>query len=410
MKVKVFFILLILNVFSCENSGQNYEKMAFTIHSTKWDLNPYKFSSFIADSVTILKNQQYSAVDYSCIGDIKNAIRVWPNNIKLSNGNVLKGVRDVSKDEIENFKRFSPIDAIPYILKKAQENKITIINEAHHIAQHRVFTTRLLKGLYNHGYRHIGLETLNYEPKIDSLLHKLKYPQMNSGYYTKEPQFGNLVREALKLGFKVFGYEGRDFQDPKEREIQQARNIENYIKKNPEGKTIIHCGYDHGSENNSSFWEKAMAGRLYEFTGIDPLTINQTEHSESSKNHLYRTANVTEPSIYINENGDIYDGNIGNLGYDIAVFHPLSENDNRPKWLLYGERQFFDFDFSDLDKLELPWLIFAYRHEEKIGHAVPYDIQESKNKKVKLVLEPGDYNIIIWNKKNNAYLTKFSTF
>jgi hypothetical protein len=46
-------------------------------------------------------------------------------------------------------------------LNRAKNEKLIIINEAHHNIKHRVFTTSLLQGLYDNGYRFFGLEALS---------------------------------------------------------------------------------------------------------------------------------------------------------------------------------------------------------------------------------------------------------
>src|SRR5690606_18409918 len=109
---------------------------------------------------------------------------------------------------------------------------------------HRVFTESLLEGLYQNGYRYLGLEAL----AEDSLINIRKWPVINDGYYTNEPQFGNMIREALRLGFIVFGYEsgGRG----KEREMGQAANIVEILKNDPNTKILIHCGFGHIVEDN----------------------------------------------------------------------------------------------------------------------------------------------------------------
>lgn len=104
-----------------------------------------------------------------------------------------------------------------------ETEQIIIINEAHHFPYHRIFISSLLKVLYEKGFRYYGAETLNYG---DSTLMQLRYPTLTTGFYTAEPQFASLAREALKLGYKIFPYEARSLQtisDPKQREIcQQA--------------------------------------------------------------------------------------------------------------------------------------------------------------------------------------------
>lgn len=86
----------------------------------------------------------------------------------------------------------------------------------------------------------------------------------------------------------MFGYEATGGENGKEREIAQARNIIRFIDQNPHGKLLIHCGHDHVIEGmpSSRAWEKAMAGRLKEYTQIDPFTIDQTQFAEKSRNNV----------------------------------------------------------------------------------------------------------------------------
>ncbi len=51
--------------------------------------------------------------------------------------------------------------------------------------------------------------------------------------------------------------------------------------------------------------------------------------------------------------------------------------------------------------------MFAYLEGEEIGKAIPYDIQESKDKIVNLILEKGAYNIILLGENGKSLKTKF---
>jgi len=74
--------------------------------------------------------------------------------------------------------------------------------------------------------------------------------------------------------------------------------------------------------------------------------------------------------------------------------------------MLFNSRQIHEFDFSNAE-IEFPCLVLAYLEGEDIGKAVPYDIQESLDRKAKLVLEEGSYNIILWNEANQALRIKY---
>ena len=148
-----------------------------------------------------------------------------------------------------------------------------------------------------------------------------------------------------------------------------------------------------------------MAGILTEFTNIDPLTINQVIYSEKSKreyeNPFYQLTDLKEPSVFINQGDKIFGEYRHGGWFDIAVFHPRSKEYNRPKWMIYGNRKEVEFSFKEAD-IDCPCLVFAYKEGEKIGSAVPYDIQETDDKIVKLVLDKSDFEIVIWNEKGNS--------
>ena len=109
------------------------------------------------------------------------------------------------------------------------------------------------------------------------------YPTRMTGYYTSEPVYGDLVRTAFKLGYRVVPYEWAGEYTPDNRERGQARNlVERILKDNPKAKILVHAGYDHIDETGELVGAKTMAQRLKQMTGIDPLTIDQTEMTEHS--------------------------------------------------------------------------------------------------------------------------------
>lgn len=390
---------------SCSKKGLDFKAYDFQMKLAHWDDRPYNLTSFVVDTTLVARGAQYAAVDYSCIGNIEEALKVWDSQ--------KKSPITYTKDDSLKFSQYQPRPAIPIIFDKAKDHQVTIINEAHHSPQHRVFTRSLLKGLFEQGYRHLGIETLDYSLEKDSLIHALKYPNLLSGYYTKEPQYGLLVREALQIGYRVFGYESSDFIDPKSREVGQAENIQKYMKQNPIGKYLVHCGYDHVMEGEiGGKWEKAMAARLNEYTGIDPLSINQTRFSEQSnrsfENVFYQITDVNEPSIFINDAGINFNDYKKSSYTDICIFHPRTKFINRPQWLIHENRREYSLDLRKVE-IKPPFLVLAYIDGEETGSAIPYDVQESLNGKVNLVLDQGIYNIVIWNTKDKALISQFNT-
>jgi hypothetical protein len=171
---------------------------------------------------------------------------------------------------------------------------VIFINEVHHAAIQRVFSIRLLKILYDKGFRYFAAETL----RPDADLNNRGYPLISvTGEYTNEPVYGDLVRTALKLGYTVVPYENRipckkpitpckkritTVNCSNHRDYQQALNLYNRIfKKDPSAKIFVHAGYTHIEKNGDKAW-KPMGFYFQKITGIEPFSIDQifmTEHS-----------------------------------------------------------------------------------------------------------------------------------
>lgn len=356
----------------------------------------YRFSKDILSKIdidTVAWKYQTGATELSFSGYYQEVLRIWDKN----------GIRKskTTKEDSLYFINSKKINAKEYILKQSKNVQVVIINEAHHIPKHRTFTKSLLKGLYDNGYRYLGLEAL-----FDSTINKRKYAIIKSGYYTKEPEFGNLISEALNIGFTLFGYEASEGKNGREREIEQAQNIQKYIESVPDGKILIHCGYAHAYENDYPSWGKAMAGNLKDNMNIDPLTIDQTMFLESSvidNSHLFiRLNKAKEPIVLIDENGQVYNGKNEIKQTDIVIIHPQTEYINRrADWLLKGKER-YTIPPSKIQSHE-PLMILAYRSNEFENEGIPTDIIEITDNKTpkELYLPKGFYTIVIKDKNYN---------
>lgn len=287
------------------------------------------------------------------------------------------------------FSKYKAVNAKDFILEKAKTEQIIIINEAHHQPYHRVFTTSLLHDLYAAGFRYFGAETLTNLDYFENKIQKNKYPTINSGYYTREPFYGNLIREAANEGFEIFAYEStrrRQFSSSgvNLREIEQAKNIKKILDKDPKAKILIHCGYDHIVETAYPGWGKAMAGRLYEFTGINPFTIDQvklTEHSTTEyQNPLWSFINLDYYAMFIDSTGQTFTSLQGERRYDAKVYHPKTKwLHGRPHWAFENNRT--PYFIKEKINLMFPCLVFAFIAKEKKQNkkAIPFDIIELKS-------------------------------
>ncbi|MFU8878671.1 MAG: hypothetical protein ACNA7E_11055, partial [Wenzhouxiangellaceae bacterium] len=133
------------------------------------------------------------------------------------------------------------------------------------------------------GFTHLGFEAFG-----DSLSDDDGQYKPASGFYTIEPTFAALIREAEATGFEIFGYEP-NFEESQDmdaadrfalRESGQAENIQARIEAAPEdARFVIFAGWSHIAEQPTPAPGgpgKWMAARFKENTGIDPLTVDLT--------------------------------------------------------------------------------------------------------------------------------------
>jgi len=339
------------------------------------------------------------------LGQFEFANRKVPTKEQIADG------KQKSKAILSSYK---PSPANEFILQEAKKTRIVIINEAHHIPLHRTFAESLLAELKKQGFNFIGFEGL----ASSSILLQNKYPVTGMGFYTNEPSFSNLIRTSLKLGFTPFGYEPPD-QGGKERETGQAVNIKKVIDKNPQAKFIIYCGYSHALEDSThngdsrhEDWGLAMAGRLKRMTGIDPLTIDQVELTETGTpyfdNFFRQSIALSYPAVFVDKNGKAFGKANIKKQYDANVYHPNTKFiSGRPGWLYYDDK----VAVSIIDKITIayPTLVFAYNEGEDIGKAVPVDVIElkDKNDSKKLILYKNTrYKILIKNMAGEKQLVQ----
>lgn len=180
------------------------------------------------------------------------------------------------------------VDAVTLIGRAADTARVVMVNERHHAASDRLLTLRLLPLLWEKGYRYFAAEAFD---SRDSLMNGRRYAESaTTGGYVDEPVFGEVVREARRLGFMLVAYEmepsqatGADSLNPQQRrDLAQARNLHDRIfARDPSAKVLIHAGYAHIQEQPTATWFP-MAGYFRELTGIDPVTVDQTVLAETS--------------------------------------------------------------------------------------------------------------------------------
>jgi hypothetical protein len=212
--------------------------------------------------------QQFLAFTENEMGLYSEAVRDFPLRSRLP-----------EKLEIPRPPQWRAADAADTIVELASRYRVVMVNEAHHDAHTRGLTLSLLPRLRKLGFTHLAVEALDEQ---DSGLAGRGYPVHASGSeYLHEPVYGEIVREAIKLGFVVVAYD-QSGKGPQEREDLQARNLfKRVLASHPAARLFVHAGYAHIDEAPGRLGKvHPMAERLHELSGLDILTVDQTDIRE----------------------------------------------------------------------------------------------------------------------------------
>ncbi len=265
------------------------------------------------------------------------------------------------------------LEAIPELAKKYQ---LVYLNEAHNIPLTRTLTVQLLSRLRQEGFDYFAVETVY---QTDKKLQSRGYPTADSGFYTAEPISAEMVRTAIKLGFKVIGYEALSNATGDAREAEQARNIyEHIFQHDPRARVVVEAGYAHVQKSGEFLGGSSMAEHLYKLSGIDGLSVEQTmlvPHQVKEDNHPYYDAIVEKlrpqvPIVFEDKTGKPW---ALRAGYDVnVVFPPQQMRRERPTWLSLGGLRHPYFINGDRCEGHYPCLIEA-RYADEGKDAIPAD-------------------------------------
>ena len=292
---------------------------------------------------------------------------------------------------------YTLVDAQEYIAGAAEDKQLLIITEAHTKPEHRVFTRCLLDELYAAGYRHLGLENVmpargsTASIPMDSLLQQRGYPVQSAlaGIYPSEPEYANLLRHAVELGFQLFAYEHNGSSDS-ERDLQQAEHIITYQRAHPGEKIVCHGGWSHAMETKTEKWPGSgsywLAYHYRTLTGDDPLTVYQDAMNEKvapmqASSPYYaalrdRMRPGDLPQVLVDSAGLTWKGPHGNLPYDIVtVTPPLNSREGRGGWQDWhcDQRAYTDLNLAALLAEQKPTLSYPVivelrgRYESRIA-------------------------------------------
>lgn len=327
-------------------------------------------------------------------------------------------------------------NAADVIVKMAADRRIVLVNEAHHDAHTRQLTLELLPRMRALGFNYFAAEALG---DTDPNLMARGYPIGKSGsVYIHEPNYGEIVRTAIKLGFKIVPYDVSS-GSAQRRESGQAENLyERVFAKDPSARLFVHAGYAHIDKHKGRLGDlRPMAMELKRLTGIEPLSIDQTQFREQipSEPDAYETLienfPVKGPTVLVDRATgkpwtafpSRYDVNVllppseqaavssGKIQRDsIEAGHvsrqPMLEhqvNALRPQWLAFGgERKPYPIS-TKLCKAVIPCVVDAhYVDESNDGIAADRYTFMQRDAISQLFLRPGTYRLRAWDVKGKT--------
>ncbi|MFK2900366.1 hypothetical protein ISP15_08465 [Dyella jejuensis] len=325
------------------------------------------------------------------------------------------------------------VDAAEVVAELAAQRHIVMVNEAHHDAHTRELTLALLPRLRALGFRYFAAEALG--DKDPDLTRRGYATDQSGSEYLLEPLYGDIVRQAIRLGYTIVPYDSATAA-PEDRDQAQAQAL--YAKvfaKDPQARLFVHAGYSHIDKAPGNLGDGAqpMAMQLKRLTGYDPLCIDQVQFRDVAVGGIdfgfysqVALAYLPQAPIVLRERGSGAVWNSDPVRHDVTVILPPAAErdldttgvmqvdvlhgevvmrrmmpfdlDERPAWLsLQGKRLPFRID-TDLCLGQVPCVVDAYYAGEPDA-AVPADRytflhHRSHNE---LYLFPGRYRLRAWN-------------
>ncbi|KRE89598.1 hypothetical protein ASG87_04535 [Frateuria sp. Soil773] len=295
------------------------------------------------------------------------------------------------------------MDAADAIVSLARDRRIVMVNEAHHDAHTRELTLELLPRLRALGFTHFAAEALS---ERDDALAKRGYPIPASGSeYLREPLLGEIVREALRLGFVVVPYDSAS-ADNAVREADQARHLyQRVFAGHPGARLFVHAGYAHIDKSTGRLGGiEPMAMQLRQLTGIEPLCIDQSQfrwvgyaYKADPYMQLVGDFDVRRPTVLVRRDGR-QPWSSAPTRYDASVILPPSGRWGRPRWLALGGLRRPHMVNTDLCRHTLPCVVEAHYPAEP-DDAIPADRTTflSDDRQATLYLRPGRYRLRAWD-------------
>jgi hypothetical protein len=329
-------------------------------------------------------------------GDYKTAIAysAWMYDSLKENGKVLAKRHALSYPNVQS------ADASAVVAGTAMNAQVLMITESASKPVHRAFTYGLLDQLYQYGYRYLAMDI--FKPKSTIVDKSL------NGFAVYDPVAAELIRKAIRLGYTLVPYADTipEKHTPTQTDSIQAANLFQVLAKDPSAKMIVQGSFLSICEQPSGKY-KPMAYAFKQLSGIDPVTVEQTDLTEGS-NFAYGRAFyeyfteryvITEPSVILSDKKPL--NPLEQNGYDLIVMHPPATYKNgRPDWLSFkSERKEVAMPPTDRQSFFVQAYYWDEFREDTLGlsQVVPADQTyiTGDNGYVSLYLRPAKYKIVI---------------
>lgn len=388
-----FLFIVFLSLFALYSNGQTKMESPYSIGEiTKFDYKAY----------LKLKNMNsiYSGSDME--RNYNELISVLESRYGkyIESANRMEQYWVKSKQNLtEHFPNIKVVQMSKIIDSLISQNQVTMINEIHNQPVFRSIAYSFLETCYKNGYRYFAVETLK---RTDGTLNKRKYPLLyETGFYTDEPVFGDLLRQAMNIGYTLVPYD--TFPSPSSsinRDQGQALNIINKtIARDSTAKILVLGGMGHIFDKEGF---NTMGYYFKEYSNIDPLTINflyfkprfnKEDEGEAERCFLDIADNLDgwEPVFLYDTIRKQFRG----IGTDFIGVIPRTvflANDI-PSWKIFNGKVIYHIDKSFLQKHNIKKSLVRAFLEKEGEKSVPIDqieIQDTNNE-IALVLYKGKY-------------------
>lgn len=216
---------------------------------------------------------------------------------------------------------YAPLPALNLLPKLTKDRRVVILNEVHDNPETRFLAFALLAPLRKQGFDTLAMETISND---DHALASRGYPVFKSGYYTREPGMARVVREALRLGFHVVGYDSLNAggNNVADRERAQAEQLAKIVSADGGHRVFVVAGMAHAYKKAGTYLQGAepMAARLATLLKTDPLSIDQIYTFDGS----WGTSRVPDGLYVFSRKGEAWSAQPGQ--FDVSIVAKINRS------------------------------------------------------------------------------------